>query len=254
MQNLNAFWRKQSIKSHCAAQRWAFVKLHESLFVLAEDVVLIRSSACLSDLGQAIFYTTTCLLPFLSDDILSTLPYTMISTLATFPPFLHKDIIEYLSTSFLPMAICEYIWLHKCHLQSQYLSDHTVLNVLYLRSSWIMHFAVSKCVLCCSGFDSKRGWRSGVCQSVRLLHADDRHAVHFKSRYRLSQCSISGQSDFWALNVVNVPLLVFSVPLSASGVSHEIQAGSVEGMDWFFMSFLRSLQKHFPLTHRSLCF
>ncbi|XP_016420221.1 protein unc-79 homolog [Sinocyclocheilus rhinocerous] len=39
------------------------------------------------------------------DDILSTLPYTMISTLATFPPFLHKDIIEYLSTSFLPMAI-----------------------------------------------------------------------------------------------------------------------------------------------------
>lgn len=61
-----------------------------------------------SDLGQAIFYTTTCLLPFLSDDILSTLPYTMISTLATFPPFLHKDIIEYLSTSFLPMAIREY--------------------------------------------------------------------------------------------------------------------------------------------------
>eukprot|EP00063_Salmo_salar_P091427 XP_014066262.1 PREDICTED: protein unc-79 homolog isoform X4 [Salmo salar] len=56
-------------------------------------------------LGQSIFYTTTCLLPFLSDDILSTLPYTMISTLATFPPFLHKDIIEYLSTSFLPMAI-----------------------------------------------------------------------------------------------------------------------------------------------------
>lgn len=61
-----------------------------------------------SDLGQSIFYTTTCLLPFLSDDILSTLPYTMISTLATFPPFLHKDIIEYLSTSFLPMAICKY--------------------------------------------------------------------------------------------------------------------------------------------------
>ncbi|XP_074854853.1 protein unc-79 homolog isoform X3 [Carettochelys insculpta] len=29
----------------------------------------------------------------------------MISTLATFPPFLHKDIVEYLSTSFLPMAI-----------------------------------------------------------------------------------------------------------------------------------------------------
>lgn len=75
-------------------------------------------SLLLSDLGQSIFYTTTCLLPFLSDDILSTLPYTMISTLATFPPFLHKDIIEYLSTSFLPMAICEYdLFLqHVCYL------------------------------------------------------------------------------------------------------------------------------------------
>ncbi|KAF5922981.1 hypothetical protein HPG69_013328, partial [Diceros bicornis minor] len=65
----------------------------------------VRSGAWGADLGQSIFYTTTCLLPFLNDDILSTLPYTMISTLATFPPFLHKDIIEYLSTSFLPMAI-----------------------------------------------------------------------------------------------------------------------------------------------------
>lgn len=100
-----------------------------------------------------------------------------------------------------------------------------------------MHFEVRKCVLCRSGFDSKRGWRSSVCQSVRLLHADDRHAVHFKSRYILSQCSISGQSDFWALNVVNVSLLVFSVPLSAFGVSHEIQAGSMEGMDCFFVFF-----------------
>ncbi len=97
--------------------------------------VLICSSACISDLGQAIFYTTTCLLPFLSDDILSTLPYTMISTLATFPPFLHKDIIEYLSTSFLPMAICEYTncvcvnmrdVYSKQHL-SKYFSNHFVL-------------------------------------------------------------------------------------------------------------------------------
>lgn len=71
-------------------------------------LVSVRLFTFSSDLGQSIFYTTTCLLPFLSDDILSTLPYTMISTLATFPPFLHKDIIEYLSTSFLPMAIREY--------------------------------------------------------------------------------------------------------------------------------------------------
>lgn len=138
MQNLDAFWRKQSVKCHCAVRRWVFVRLHESLFAVVEDVVLIRSSACLSDLGQAIFYTTTCLLPFLSDDILSTLPYTMISTLATFPPFLHKDIIEYLSTSFLPMAICEYIWLYKCERCFFRVSIWAITPVVgktYLRSS-----------------------------------------------------------------------------------------------------------------------
>uniref|UniRef100_A0A8C9K6R4 Unc-79 homolog, NALCN channel complex subunit n=1 Tax=Panthera tigris altaica TaxID=74533 RepID=A0A8C9K6R4_PANTA len=73
--------------------------LYVTLVTLLDLVPLLQHGQ--HDLGQSIFYTTTCLLPFLNDDIL----YTMISTLATFPPFLHKDIIEYLSTSFLPMAI-----------------------------------------------------------------------------------------------------------------------------------------------------
>ncbi|XP_060036956.1 protein unc-79 homolog isoform X3 [Erinaceus europaeus] len=77
--------------------------LYVTLVTLLDLVPLLQHGQ--HDLGQSIFYTTTCLLPFLNDDILSTLPYTMISTLAAFPPFLHKDIIEYLSTSFLPMAI-----------------------------------------------------------------------------------------------------------------------------------------------------
>ncbi|XP_045144020.1 protein unc-79 homolog isoform X3 [Echinops telfairi] len=77
--------------------------LYVTLVTLLDLVPLLQHGQ--HDLGQSIFYTTTCLLPFLNDDLLSTLPYTMISTLATFPPFLHKDIIEYLSTSFLPMAI-----------------------------------------------------------------------------------------------------------------------------------------------------
>lgn len=108
--------------SHCYKVKW--VKFQILLYCCIQYVDTVCTvywmSACASlfvslcililssDLGQSIFYTTTCLLPFLSDDILSTLPYTMISTLATFPPFLHKDIIEYLSTSFLPMAIREY--------------------------------------------------------------------------------------------------------------------------------------------------
>lgn len=115
--------------------------------------------------------------------------------------------------------------------------------------------------MCCSGFNSKRGWRSSICQSVCLLHADDRHAVHFKSRYihiyqaarKLLLLSVtdyhsvafSVQCGLWALNV---SLVVFSVPLSAFGVSHEIQAGSMEGMLQFFMSFWRFFQKHFSLT------
>ncbi|XP_043930510.1 protein unc-79 homolog [Protopterus annectens] len=77
--------------------------LYLTLVSLLDLVALLQNGQ--HDLGQSIFYTTACLLPFLSDDSLSTLPYTMISTLATFPPILHKDIIEYLSTSFIPMAI-----------------------------------------------------------------------------------------------------------------------------------------------------
>uniref|UniRef100_A0A8C4PWE9 Unc-79 homolog, NALCN channel complex subunit n=1 Tax=Eptatretus burgeri TaxID=7764 RepID=A0A8C4PWE9_EPTBU len=57
------------------------------------------------DLGQSIFYTMACLAPFLHDDVLGTLPYTMVSTLATFPSFLHKDILDFLASTFLPMAI-----------------------------------------------------------------------------------------------------------------------------------------------------
>uniref|UniRef100_A0A8C9PZI8 Unc-79 homolog, NALCN channel complex subunit n=1 Tax=Spermophilus dauricus TaxID=99837 RepID=A0A8C9PZI8_SPEDA len=63
--------------------------LYVTLVTLLDLVPLLQHGQ--HDLGQSIFYTTTCLLPFLNDDILST--------------FLHKDIIEYLSTSFLPMAI-----------------------------------------------------------------------------------------------------------------------------------------------------
>uniref|UniRef100_A0A3Q4GRJ4 Unc-79 homolog, NALCN channel complex subunit n=1 Tax=Neolamprologus brichardi TaxID=32507 RepID=A0A3Q4GRJ4_NEOBR len=54
--------------------------LYVTLVTLLDLVPLLQHGQ--HDLGQSIFYTTTCLLPFLSDDILSTLPYTMISTLA----------------------------------------------------------------------------------------------------------------------------------------------------------------------------
>lgn len=127
-----------------------------------------------SDLGQSIFYTTTCLLPFLSDDILSTLPYTMISTLATFPPFLHKDIIEYLSTSFLPMAIREY---PPCHLTKRpvFQASSTALfsiqrhNLIHLNHTEIkpVTFFVSLPYYCWSAVGSTRR-EGGVPAYVNL--------------------------------------------------------------------------------------
>lgn len=154
-----------------------------SLFVSL--CILILSS----DLGQSIFYTTTCLLPFLSDDILSTLPYTMISTLATFPPFLHKDIIEYLSTSFLPMAIREY---PPYHLAKQVLRPSPVLflyrshNYIFFKpdrnqtSHFLPFFSLS--LLVCSGLHPEGGRSPSLCQSVSFLYAYDCHAVHLKPR------------------------------------------------------------------------
>lgn len=127
------------------------------------------------DLGQSIFYTTTCLLPFLSDDILSTLPYTMISTLATFPPFLHKDIIEYLSTSFLPMAICEYdktIHASSC----QAVVSYTTTLILFQR-----RIEIPKRFLC-SGLHPQGRRSPCLHQSVCFLYAYDCDAVHLKSR------------------------------------------------------------------------
>lgn len=59
----------------------------------------------------------------------------MISTLATFPPFLHKDIIEYLSTSFLPMAICEY---------NQLFSDPVIIKkVLQIKQNLYIQYELS---------------------------------------------------------------------------------------------------------------
>uniref|UniRef100_UPI00358EFFB5 protein unc-79 homolog n=1 Tax=Myxine glutinosa TaxID=7769 RepID=UPI00358EFFB5 len=80
-----------------------YVGLYAALVYLIDLVPVLQHGPY--DLGQAIFYTMACLAPFLHDDILGTLPYTMVSTLATFPSFLHKDILDFLASTFLPMAI-----------------------------------------------------------------------------------------------------------------------------------------------------
>lgn len=193
-----------------------------------------------SDLGQSIFYTTTCLLPFLSDDILSTLPYTMISTLATFPPFLHKDIIEYLSTSFLPMAICEYdlIWSNQVikHLCGLY----KPLQSASLNSTWkealefvpVLISLLLACLQWAPQGEREESQPMSICLPPLCLW----------SPCSTPQIQASAHSDcLWSMhaNLTHVimlwsysffALLPSSISLSIVGVSNEAQTGSVEGI------------------------
>ncbi|XP_060580761.1 protein unc-79 homolog, partial [Ruditapes philippinarum] len=57
------------------------------------------------ELGEAVLNVLGCLVPFLENDLLDSLPYTVASTLAIFPPTLHKDTIDLLCSNLLPMTL-----------------------------------------------------------------------------------------------------------------------------------------------------
>ena len=77
-----------------------YVNLYNALINLIEIIPTIQ----LSPVGQALIHTMACLTPFLPDDILETLPYTIALTLTTFPKDLQKCIIDSLCNNFLPIA------------------------------------------------------------------------------------------------------------------------------------------------------
>lgn len=77
-----------------------YVNLYNALINLIEIIPTIQ----LSPVGQALIHTMSCLTPFLSDEILETLPYTIALTLTTFPKDLQKCIIDSLCNNFLPIA------------------------------------------------------------------------------------------------------------------------------------------------------
>lgn len=54
--------------------------------------------------GQTLIQTFGYLAPFLTDDLIESLPYTIALTLTTFPRDLHKCIIDTLCNSILPIA------------------------------------------------------------------------------------------------------------------------------------------------------
>ena len=57
------------------------------------------------ELGESVLNVLGCLVPFLENDLLDSLPYTVASTLAVFPPTLHKDTIDLLCSNLLPMTL-----------------------------------------------------------------------------------------------------------------------------------------------------
>lgn len=76
--------------------------LYHSLLNLIEIVPNIQTSQIA--IGQALIHTFGCLTPFLTDDLIDTLPYTIALTLTSFPRDLHKYIMEVLCNSILPIA------------------------------------------------------------------------------------------------------------------------------------------------------
>lgn len=88
-----------------------YVNLYNALINLIEIIPTVQ----LSPVGQALIHTMTCLTPFLPDDILESLPYTIALTLTTFPKDLQKCIIDSLCNNFLPIACKFYYYLnHYC--------------------------------------------------------------------------------------------------------------------------------------------
>ena len=61
-----------------------------------------------AELGESVLNVLGCLVPFLENDLLDSLPYTVASTLAIFPPTLHKDTIDLLCSNLLPMTLGKY--------------------------------------------------------------------------------------------------------------------------------------------------
>ncbi|XP_052267084.1 protein unc-79 homolog [Dreissena polymorpha] len=57
------------------------------------------------ELGESVLNLLGCLVPFLENDLLDSLPYTVASTMAIFPPTLHKDTIDLLCSNLLPMTL-----------------------------------------------------------------------------------------------------------------------------------------------------
>ena len=67
-------------------------------------------------MGEAIVGLFSCLIPFLEQEQLSTLPFTVASMLSLFPDTLHKEIVELLCSSLIPVTLSKFYTTYVAHL------------------------------------------------------------------------------------------------------------------------------------------
>jgi hypothetical protein len=69
--------------------------------------VLLNNYFLYIAIGEALVQALSFLAPFLTDDLIQSLPYTMALTLTTFPKELQNCIMEVLCNTLLPIASIE---------------------------------------------------------------------------------------------------------------------------------------------------
>ncbi len=81
----------------------SYTTLYHSLLSLLEIVPCVQINQVA--VGESLLKTFECLCPFLSDDLLESLPYTISLSLTTFPKDLHKAIVDCLCNTILPISL-----------------------------------------------------------------------------------------------------------------------------------------------------
>lgn len=88
---------------------------HSCTFLILDNLIHIFQQCCLffcvSEFGQALLQCLGCLLPFLENDMIDTLPYLTASTIAVLPAPLHQEIVNQLCYYVFPFTLSKYFLL-----------------------------------------------------------------------------------------------------------------------------------------------
>jgi hypothetical protein len=81
----------------------SYATLYHSLLSLIEVIPAVQINQVA--VGESLLKTFECLCPFLADDLLESLPYTVALALTSFPKDLHKCIVDSLCSTLLPVSL-----------------------------------------------------------------------------------------------------------------------------------------------------